>query len=189
MRQYSTLAIQTYTEEELVQALRSKSREGYEILYKYFAPVLLGLAKKITRSETAAEDILQDSFIKLWEKADEYSAEKGRLFTWFSNIVKNKSIDYLRSKHVKYKIQNPDDTVHYNELLKTEIAVDHIGLIEVINKMKPEHKLVLETVYYGCRTHEEASEELQIPLGTVKTRIRSAIIHLRESLKIKSGGY
>ncbi|MBK6731940.1 MAG: RNA polymerase sigma factor [Bacteroidetes bacterium] len=177
-----------YTEEQLVEALRSKSRQGYEILYKYFAPVLLGLAKKITRSETAAEDILQDSFIKLWEKADEYSPER-QAFTWFSNIVKNKSIDYLRSKHVKYKIQNPDDTVHYNELLKTEIAVDHIGLIEVINKMKPEHKLVLETVYYGCRTHEEASEELQIPLGTVKTRIRSAIIHLRESLKIRPGGY
>lgn len=179
----------TYTEEQLVAALRSKSRAGYDMLFSYFAPVMLGIATKITRSETAAEDILQDAFIKLWENAEDYSTEKGRLFTWFSNIVKNKSIDYLRSKHVKYKIQNPDDIVGFNETSQVQTPVDHIGLKEVINKMKPEYRQVIETIYFGCRTHEEAAEELNIPLGTVKTRIRAAVNHLREILKVRSGGH
>ena len=113
---------------------------------------------------------------------------KGRLFTWLLNIARNTAIDKIRSKDFRNNsnIQSIDKSVYeVNNNWQTTIEVDHIGLKETLTKLKDTHRVVLDLVYYKGYTHEEAAEELQLPLGTVKTRIRSAIMQLRELLGTK----
>ena len=99
------------------------------------------------------------------------------------------AIDYLRSGYVKNQIRNNDPNVGISEPESVSGNYDHIGLKETIQKMKPEHKVVLETIYFRGYTQVEASKELNMPIGTLKTRVRSALLTLRELFKEKSGEY
>jgi RNA polymerase sigma-70 factor (ECF subfamily) len=133
--------------------------------------------------EDAASDVLQDTIISIWKQIESYNPTKGRIFTWMLNICRNKSLDYLRSKHVKYKIHNPEAIVYYEENESTSQKVDQIGLREIVEKLPIDLKHALEIVYFGGYTHEEAAKELGIPLGTLKSRVRLALKHIRELLK------
>jgi RNA polymerase sigma-70 factor (ECF subfamily) len=169
----------------LVLALRAKSRDAFTYLYDHYCNALFGVIDRIVQSEEIANDVLQESFIKIWKNIDSYTREKGSLYTWMLNVCRNTAIDTVRSKQYKKESQNQniDDyvtTINRNE--QVQMKVDQIGLKEVIQKLKPEHKLLIDKIYFEGYTHEEASKELELPLGTVKTRIRSAIMQLREIL-------
>lgn len=172
-----------YTEEEVIQLLRTKSKEGYEALYGQYSAALYGVAVKITNSEEAAQDVLQDAIIKIWKGFDKFDAKKGKLFTWLLNVTRNTAIDYLRSKHVKYKIQNQDDDVSMANEPSVNVSYDHIGIKEALVNLKPEQKEVIDILYFGGYTQEEAAKELDLPLGTLKTRARAAIKGLKALLK------
>lgn len=176
----------TYTDESaLVAALKAKDRDAFNYLYDNYCKALFGVIDRIVQSEEIANDVLQEAFVKIWKNIDSYSHEKGSLFTWMLNICRNLSIDTARSKQYRQETQNQNIDDYVNVINKSEhvqVRTDHIGLKEVIAKLKPEHKLVIDKIYFEGYTHEEASDELNIPLGTVKTRIRMAIIKLRELL-------
>ncbi|MFN3950812.1 MAG: RNA polymerase sigma factor [Thermaurantimonas sp.] len=178
-----------YSEEQLVDLLKSKDKEAFNMLYDNYSPILYGIILKIVNSEESAQDVLQDSFIKIWKNISTYDCTKGTLFTWMLNIIRNSAIDFNRSKHVKYKIRLNDEIVGItNEQTYTK-NFDHIGIKEIVANLKPEHKEVIETIYFSGYTHEEASQELNLPLGTLKTRVRTAIRQLRELLKEQSIGH
>ena len=101
---------QQYTEEQLVAILYEGKPEQFGVLYDYFSPALYGIVSKIIGNDEHAQDILQESFVKIWEKSRNYDSTKGRLFTWMLNIARNTAIDASRSKHVKVaaKIQNAE---------------------------------------------------------------------------------
>lgn len=173
-------------ETTLVNALKSKNREAFTYLYDNYSNALFGVINRILQSEEIANDVLQEVFVKIWKNMEFYSREKGSLFTWMLNIARNTAIDEVRSKGYKNETQNQtieDYVTNIDSKESVQAKVDHIGLKEVINKLKPEHKILIDKIYFEGYTHEEASEELQIPLGTVKTRIRSAIIQLRQVIK------
>ena len=119
--------------------------------------------------------------MKIWRSMDSYNKEKGTLFTWMLNIARNTSIDALRSKSKKQpplKIENNELLVdHYNN---TSMNTDTIGVKSVVAKLKPEHKDLIDLVYFGGYTQEEIAQKTNIPLGTVKTRIRLALTELRK---------
>ncbi|HMT28746.1 MAG TPA: sigma-70 family RNA polymerase sigma factor [Bacteroidia bacterium] len=176
-----------HTETELVELLKTGSETAFSILYDRYSPALYGVVVKIVKEEDVAQDVLQDGFVKIWKNFSNYDHSKGTLFTWLLNIVRNTAIDYLRSSHAKNQIRIDDPNVSISEPESVNSSYDHIGLKETIQKMKPEHKLVLETIYFRGYTQSEASEELKLPIGTLKTRVRSALITLREIFKEKSG--
>lgn len=164
-------------------ALRNKEKAGAEALYDMYSSSLYGIIFRIVQHEEIAEDLLQDTFVRIWNSFSSYDESKGRLFTWMVNIARNISIDKTRSKDFRNSSKTEDIE---NNVLSLEMQADNtlnpetMGLKELVAKLKPEQKIILDMVYFRGFTHAEVSEELEIPLGTVKTRLRNAIISLRK---------
>jgi RNA polymerase sigma-70 factor (ECF subfamily) len=172
----------TIAENDLVALLKSKDNKGFEFLYENYSKVLYGIVRKIVHSEELAEDVLQDAFVKIWKNIDAYDASKGTLFTWVLNVARNTAIDKIRSQNYKNttSIQPLDNNVSMLEgHSNTQTQVEHIGLDKVVNTLKPELKIIIDYIYFKGFTQAEVAEALNIPLGTVKTRVKSAINHLR----------
>jgi RNA polymerase sigma-70 factor (ECF subfamily) len=133
-----------------------------------------------------ANDVLQEVFINIWRKIESYDPVKGRLFTWMLNIARNASIDTLRSKGYQntqknQSLQENSDWAQAGGLMA--LNVDNIGLKKSVDRLKREYRVLIDLAYFKGYTHEEIAQIESIPLGTVKTRIRSALIQLREYLK------
>ncbi|MFD0941283.1 RNA polymerase sigma factor [Pedobacter boryungensis] len=173
------------TEVDLVNGLKTGDKQAVAQLYKMYSGSLLGIITRIVKFDEIAEDILQDTFIKVWKSIDQYDASKGRLFTWLANLAKNTAIDHLRSK----SCTNSSKTDNLNEIPivtldrrnYTQFNTETIGIKQLIQQLKPEQKNILDLVYFEGYTHAEVSEKLNIPLGTVKTKIRLSILALRRS--------
>lgn len=178
-----------YTEDESIELLKSKGEDAFNILYDNYSAALYGVISKIVIAEEIAEDVLQEAFVKIWKNSTQYEPSKGRLFTWMLNIARNMAIDTVRSKQfrVDQAIQKIDNSVGIpnNTHLHVYNSVDHIGIKEVVERLNPDHKVIIDMAYFGGYTQDEISRELNIPLGTVKTRSRMALGHLREMLKIQ----
>ncbi|SFE13880.1 RNA polymerase sigma-70 factor, ECF subfamily [Chitinophaga sp. CF118] len=174
----------TYTEAELVLGLKSRSEKHFGYLYDHYSPALFGVALKVINDETIAGDVLQEIFLKIWRSIERYDIDKGRLFTWMVNIARNTAIDTLRSKAYKQglKIQELGSAIAMEQFV-VHLAVDHLGLTKVIEQLNKEQRIIIDLAYYKGCTQEEISKILDIPLGTVKTRMRNAIIQLRTILK------
>lgn len=173
-------------EEELVSLLKDKDQRGFNVLYNNYSGALFGVINKIVQSDDDANDLLQDTFLKIWRNIDNYDSSKGSIFTWMMNIARNLSIDKVRSADFRDSSQNisMEQNVIYqvdNEH-QTLMDVDSIGLRKVVDNLKPEYRQLIELVYYQGYTQAEVSEEYGIPLGTVKTRIKAAVGSLRAML-------
>jgi RNA polymerase sigma factor (sigma-70 family) len=171
------------SEDELVLALRNREKIAIEALYDMYSASLFGVISRIIVDTPTAEDVLQETFVKIWHSFSGYSAEKGRLFTWMVNIARNLAIDKLQSKD--YKNQNKNQELENNvtfidEQRNTVYKPELLGIKELVETLKPEQKSILDLVYFKGYTHVEAADELGIPLGTIKTRLRMAIQQLRK---------
>jgi len=176
---------QTYSEQELVSLLRNRDSRAFGYLYDNYSGALLGIINQIVDDIDLANDVLQDVFVNIWRKIESYDSGKGRLFTWMLNIARNASIDLIRSSAYQNMRRTKDIDDSYDVGSGADlIKVDHIGLKKVLEKLKEEHRVLVELSYFKGYTHEEISEIEDIPLGTVKTRIRNALKHLREILKV-----
>jgi RNA polymerase sigma factor (sigma-70 family) len=175
-----------YNEQELTALLKNKDEQAFAHLYDSYSGAIYSIIQQIVNDEELANDILQEVFVNIWRKIDMYDAEKGRLFTWMLNIARNASIDMLRSRSYRNsrKNQSIQDNVDITGPGGTEqMSIDSIGLRKVLEKLKPEQRVLIDLSYFKGYTHEEIAEQEKIPLGTVKTRIRNALIQLREILK------
>ncbi len=171
------------TEPELILAIQNKEKVGAEALYNMYSSSLYGVIFRIVQHEEIAEDLLQDAFLKIWNSFSSYDSSKGRLFTWMVNIARNIAIDKTRSKDFRNssKTEDIDNIVlSLEDNYKSEMNPETLGLKDLVEKLKPDHRLILDLVYFKGYTHIEVAEKLEIPLGTVKTRLRNAIITLRK---------
>lgn len=171
------------SEEKLLFLLREKSESGFSYLYDHYSAALHGVILRITRDEERSGDVLQETFVKVWKNIGTYEKGKGTLFTWMLNIARNSAIDSNRSKHVKYQIQIEERVVDNHNKVDPSAAMDIIGLKETVSRLRPEYQKLIEFIYMKGFTQQEFSDEFEIPLGTVKTRTRSALQELRNLLK------
>jgi RNA polymerase sigma factor (sigma-70 family) len=170
----------------LVRLLQLKDRKAFEYLYDRYSAAVYGIIFKIVKIDELSEEVLQDAFLKFWDKAADYNAEKGKLFTWMLNIARNMAIDKIRSKEFK-GIQKTDDIANnvylsdegYSDKNKSEF----IGLKELVDKLTDDQKQIIELMYFQGYSQSEIADEFQIPLGTVKTRAKAAMQKLREMFK------
>jgi RNA polymerase sigma factor (sigma-70 family) len=175
-------------EEDLIKALTSRDRSALSYLYDHYSGALYGVIIRIVKKETIAEEVLQDVFIKIWERFNSYNAAKGKLFTWMLNIARNQAIDKTRSKEISNEqktsgIEKVVSRIDQQEF--SETPVEGIGLKELLKKLPEEQKFVVEYLYFQGYSQSELAEEFNIPLGTVKTRLRLAMQHLRTTLGLK----
>jgi len=171
------------SEEELVLALRNREKIAIEALYDMYSSSLYGVISRIIIDTPTAEDVLQETFVKIWNSFASYSTEKGRLFTWMVNIARNLAIDKIRSKDFKNQNKNQElenNVTFIDEQRNTVYNPELLGIKELVETLKPEQKSILDLVYFKGYTHVEAADELGVPLGTIKTRLRMAIIQLRK---------
>jgi RNA polymerase sigma factor (sigma-70 family) len=171
------------SEDELVSALRNREKIAVEALYDMYSASLFGVISRIITEIPVAEDVLQETFVKIWNSFSGYSAEKGRLFTWMVNIARNLAIDKIRSKDFKNQAKNHElenNVTFIDEQRNTVYKPELLGIRELVSTLKPEQKSILDLVYFKGYTHVEAAEELGVPLGTIKTRLRMAILQLRK---------
>lgn len=162
--------------------LKQKSKDGFDYLYKQYSAALYGVIMRVIADEQTAQDVLQEAFVKIWNNIEKFDPSKGRLYTWMLNLSRNAAIDKLRSKGevMKGKIQTGEDNVYKVENeAKTEQQTDTIGLRSAVGDLKPEYQAIVELAYFKGFTLDEISKTLDVPLGTVKTRMRKAISLLR----------
>jgi RNA polymerase sigma factor (sigma-70 family) len=166
--------------------LRDRDNAAFAYLYDHYSGALYNIVLQIVNDTELASDVLQEVFVNIWRKMDMYDSGKGRLFTWMLNIARNASIDTLRSKN--YQNSRKNQSIEENvDVLRpgdtTQTGIDTIGLRKVLEKLKDDQRKLIELAYFKGYTHEEIAGMEQIPLGTVKTRIRNALIQLRGYLK------
>ncbi len=174
----------TYSEQELVASLQQRNESAFSYLYDNYSGALYGIVNSIVTDKEIANDVLQNVFVNIWRKIESYDPAKGRLFTWMLNIARNAAIDEVRSKGYKdsQKNQSLSENVDTGGPV-TGPAVDDVGLRKVLMKLKGDLRILIDLSYFQGFTHEEISKALNIPLGTVKTRIRSALIQLRTMIQ------
>ena len=174
----------TYQESELVLLLKQRNESAFGYLYDNYSAALYSVIVSIIPDRELSNDILQEVFVKIWRQIETYDVTKGRLFTWMLNIARNASIDALRSKDFHQRQQNKELTEQiYETGGSTQTNTDKIGLRKIVYKLKEEYRVLVELSYFEGFTQDEISKMLNIPLGTVKTRLRAALIQLKQVIK------
>jgi RNA polymerase sigma-70 factor (ECF subfamily) len=169
-------------QEDLLKELMKKDDKSFSLLYDNYSKSLFGVIYNLIKNKEEAEDVLQEVFVKIWNNIDSYNVSKGRLYTWMLNIARNSTIDKLRSKNYKKSAQNLS-TDNFVNLLddnsKESNKIDAIGIKSLLKKLKPKCIELFELLFFQGYTQQEASEELTIPLGTIKTNNRNCLNDLR----------
>ncbi|GAA4078332.1 sigma-70 family RNA polymerase sigma factor [Flavobacterium cheonanense] len=175
------------TQEQLIPLILKKDDRAFTIMYDMYSKSLFAVISNLVKETDEAEDVLQEVFVKIWKNIESYNDSKGRLYTWMLNIARNTAIDKLRSKGYNNSQKNlsSDNFVHLlddsNKLIN---RIDTIGIQEFVKKLKPKCIQLIELLFFQGYTQQEASDELEIPLGTVKTQNRNCINDLRTYLQV-----
>ena len=187
MYKFALVKLKYMSQEELLVLIYKKDERAFTYLYDMYSKSLFSVINVLIKNREEAEDVLQDVFVKIWKNIDSYHESKGRFYTWILNIARNTSIDKLRSKNFNNNQKNlsSDNFVNYFEdSSKLADKVDTIGLQEFVKRLKPKCIQIIDLLFFKGYTQQEASDELAIPLGTVKTQNRNCINDLRNYLKV-----
>ena len=173
-----------YSEQELVVLLNGQSNDAFNYLYDNYSGAIYTIINQIVPDRDTANDVMQEVFVNIWRKINTYDAGKGRLFTWMLNIARNASIDKVRSKGYRDNQKNQPMTENESSgmAMSTNPMVNDVGLKKVLRSLNEEHRKLIDLSYFQGFTHEEIAKMMGIPLGTVKTRIRTAITQLRKTI-------
>jgi RNA polymerase sigma factor (sigma-70 family) len=157
------------SEQELVQRLYARDETAMTLFYDAYGKALHNTILRIVKQEEIAEDVLQESMVKIWFSFASYNANRGRLFTWALNVCRNVAIDHIRTKR--------------HQAAAPTFQPDHIGLRDLVAQLSPGDQRLIDLLYFNGFTQAEAAEELNMPLGTVKTHARRAIWTLAKAMR------
>jgi RNA polymerase sigma-70 factor (ECF subfamily) len=175
-------------EVELLRLTGQGDRRSFEEIYERFCGVIFSTAYRVLNNQQAAEDVVQDVFIQIWEKAPLYNPERGKPLTWAVTLTRNKAIDRLRSVQRRHRLH--DDAEKQSATLEQFDARDALDAVngveraamvrQAINRLNPEQRESIELAFFSGLTQTEIAERLNQPLGTIKARIRRGMMRLRE---------
>lgn len=168
-------------EQNIVQLLEKGNKAALNLLYENYADSLYGVILKVTNNEELAQDALQETFVKVWKNSKKYDSKKAKLFTWLYRIAKNTAIDKVRSFNNRFEKEVQIDKSNVYILPTSNLNQDVMDLREHVARLDDKYQIVLKALFFEGMTQQEASEELDIPLGTIKSRLK---IGLRELKKV-----
>ncbi len=164
--------------ENLIQHVAEGDRKALEALYHLVAPRLFAIALRMVRLRDVAEDVLQDVFVTLWQKAGQFDPLRGDALAWLTAITRRKAIDILRSS--RESVGRDDDAANFESM--PDVAVDvetRITMRNCLSDIKPEFTRALELCYTYGLTHEELAIRMQVPVGTAKSWIRRGLEQIK----------
>ena len=164
----------------IMNLLIEKDEKGMAMLYDYYGDALYGIAYKITRDEELAKDVLQEGLMKIWKKAHTYNAQKARLFTWMYRIIRNTAIDKVRNANIKEEQEIQLDISNVYNIGIDAIKPEYMDIQKHIASLDEKYQIILEALFFKGMTQQEASEILDVPLGTVKSRLKIGLRELRK---------
>jgi RNA polymerase sigma-70 factor (ECF subfamily) len=170
-------------DQEIHNLILNRDEAGLKLLYSNYTNSLYGIAVRVLNNHAFAEDAIQKSFLKIWNNIDQYDSSKSTLFTWMAKIVKNSAIDIrrLKSFQAEEKSESIDPLVH--DVERSYIDTDNIDTNRMIKELDDKYAFVLEHLYLKGYSQSELAKEFDIPIGTVKTRVKKGIEILRNKFK------
>jgi RNA polymerase sigma-70 factor (ECF subfamily) len=184
---------QDVTDESLLIAVgNGQNVDAFNQLFKRFAKKIFALGMKITRNEQLANDLIQESMLNVWQKAPLYDLDKGSAKGWIFTLSRNRCFDMLRKQKRQPNCISADDIWPLESSAEPTMVHEDIGgqqvelsLIEsYFDQLSDPQRAVVEQIYIKDRTHEEAAAHLQIPLGTLKSRLRLGVAKLRNLIGV-----
>ena len=172
-------------EQALLNAVAQGDEQALGTLYDAYSAALNGVVLRMVGTTELAEEVLQDTFVKIWKYAAGYDPSKGRPFTWMVNIARNTAIDLLRTAPLRNagSIRSLDKDVYRLGHDEVRVGAENTDVRNVVAKLKPEHRELIEMAYYSGYSQQEIADNTGLPLGTVKSRTRTALLELRDQLK------
>ncbi len=178
---------------DLISQVARKDRSAFGVLYDRYCQLALSLAWRILNERQEAEDVVQEAFLQIWREAPSYNPKRGNVSTWITTIARSRAIDKLRSRKARriYDPANEDFQEMAEQLPDKGILQDRLDTQLLVRKafgaLSIEQRVTIEMAYYEGMSQTEIAEALREPLGTIKTRIRSGLLRLKETLGPKSG--
>lgn len=169
------------------QIARTQNKQAFVTVFDYFAPRVKGFLMRGGMSEEEAEELAQETMLMVWQKADQYNPELSSASTWIYTIARNKKIDRLRKN--QFAFLDIDDLAASGQEPSVEAAdIDWTGgrvqekLTKAINDLPREQADLVQKAFYEDMSHAEIAKATSLPLGTVKSRLRMGLAHLRKNL-------
>ena len=189
--QYDTRVTADLSDEELLHAIADKKAWAIEPLYDRYSHLLYSLAYRVVTDAQVAEDLLQETFFAVWRNASSYSAQSGLVRSWLISIIHHRAIDYLRSMRRRGGANKvPLEDIEHEESMAVPdvwdeawLAIQGAQVRTALLQLSQEQRNVIELAYFKGWTHSEIAEGCQIPLGTVKARMRLGLARLRRILQ------
>jgi RNA polymerase sigma-70 factor (ECF subfamily) len=175
---------------ELLARIAKRERAAFEQLYTRYANILYATAMKFLKEDADAQDVVQDVFIQIWDKAKLYDPAKGKPLTWALTLTRNRSIDRIRAIQRRTRLRDDfeketvvDESAGLREALSGVDASERSQILrDAVGRLSPEQRKVIELAFFGGLTQSEVADRLGEPLGTVKARARRGLMKLKELL-------
>ena len=175
---------------DLLRRIAQRERAAFEDLYSRYANILYASALKFVKEDADAQDVVQDVFIQIWDKAKLYDPAKGKPLTWALTLTRNRAIDRIRAIQRRTRLRDEfeqetfvDESAGVREALSGVDASEKGQILrKAVSQLSPQQKKVIELAYFGGFTQTEIAEKLAEPLGTVKARARRGLLKLKELL-------
>jgi RNA polymerase sigma-70 factor (ECF subfamily) len=173
---------------ELARRLKARDPNAMADLYDRYGRVTYALIFRIVHNSASAEDLVQETFLRVWNRVHAFDQEKGALGPWILTVARNRAIDYLRSidgrmAHSAFELDKMEQPSQFNDFEAGILNLDRVRMLRAaFEKLTPNQRVVLELAYYEGLSQSEMAERMKQPLGTVKTWVRTALQALREQL-------
>lgn len=167
---------------EIITCLRARDPAGLEALFEQYAAALNGVIRRIVRDERVAEEVLQDTLLKAWNKIDVYDEDTAGLFAWLVIIARHTAIDRVRLKGYQRARKSVELDAHVHDVAGEATSAAALDIEALTTGLEAKYRDVLAKVYFEGHSASTAAEALNLPVGTVKTRLRAALKSLRHKV-------
>lgn len=179
----------------LLQRIVARDERAVAELYDRHSRLVFSVLRRILRSQADAEDVLQETFVRVWSRADTYDPALGSPSTWLTRIARNRAVDRLRAQRARADVDGRPPATESGEIRmpvaavssRPDVRTDDMALATALRgavaRLPENQRVLIEAAYFDGYTHHELAEKFDVPLGTVKTRIRAGLAALRGHLE------
>jgi RNA polymerase sigma-70 factor (ECF subfamily) len=174
----------------LVARLKRRDPQALAELYDRYGRLAYALVLRVVRDKAIAEDLVQETFLRVWNRVQSIDSEKGAIAPWLLAIARNRAIDYLRSsagrdRSSAVELDESDHAPLYREMEAGLLVSDQVRRVKAaMEKLAPNYRTVVELAYFEGLSQSEMSAQMGQPLGTIKTWVRTALQSLRDELGV-----